>query len=133
MRAAVDRLSLWQELETDWLLLDAEIMPRSAKAGALIESQYAPVAVSSRAGLQSAVEALGRAASRGVPVQVLAEKFSHRAKRATAYAVAWAPYVWPLSGVDDLRIAPFHLLAGEGRLWFDRDHVWRRLPRRRRG
>jgi protein phosphatase len=30
----------------------------------------------------------------------------------------------PVSGVDDLRIAPFHLLASEGRVWFDRDHVW---------
>jgi protein phosphatase len=27
-------------------------------------------------------------------------------------------------GADDLRVAPFHLLAGEGRVWFDQDHVW---------
>jgi protein phosphatase len=29
-----------------------------------------------------------------------------------------------VSGVDDLRVAPFHLLASEGRVWFDKDHVW---------
>ena len=40
------------------------------------------------------------------------------------YGKAWAPYVWPVSGVDDLRVAPFHLLASEGRVWFDHDHVW---------
>jgi protein phosphatase len=124
LRTAIDRLSLWEELETDWLLLDAEIMPWSAKAGSLIESQYAPVAVSSRAGLHAALDALARASSRGVPSEMLAQKFADRAARATAYTAAWEPYVWPVSGVDDLRIAPFHLLASEGRVWFDRDHVW---------
>lgn len=38
--------------------------------------------------------------------------------------MAWEPYVWLVSGVDDLRVAPFHLLASEGRVWFDQDHVW---------
>ena len=41
---AVQAVGLWDELQTDWLLLDAEIMPWSAKASSLIESQYAPVA-----------------------------------------------------------------------------------------
>jgi protein phosphatase len=124
LRAALDRLSLWEELETDWLLFDAEIMPWSAKAGALIESQYAPVAVSSHAGLSVAIQALDRAASRSVPVDTLRQKFAERAARANAYARAWEPYVWPVSSVDDLRVAPFHLLASEGRTWFDRDHLW---------
>ena len=44
--------------------------------------------------------------------------------RAGGYAKAWAPYVWSVSSVDDLKIAPFHLLASEGRVWFDQDHVW---------
>ena len=44
LRSAIDGAGLWEELDTDWLLLDAEIMPWSAKAGSLIESQYAPVA-----------------------------------------------------------------------------------------
>jgi len=122
LRVAIGEL--WEQLETDWLLLDAEIMPWSAKAGALIESQYAPVAVSSRAGLQAAIEAFRRASERGIPVDVLNEKFKDRATRASAYGTAWEPYVWPVSGVDDLRVAPFHLLASEGRVWFDQDHVW---------
>jgi protein phosphatase len=124
LRAAADRLGLWEDLSTDWLLLDAEIMPWSAKAGALIASQYAPVAVSSHAGLTVANEALRRAADRGVPVGTLLDRFLDRAQRAEAYSRAWEPYVWPVSGIDDLRVAPFHLLASEGRVWFDHDHVW---------
>jgi protein phosphatase len=124
LRAAVDAIGAWEEFATDWLLLDTEIMPWSAKAGALIDSQYAPVAISSQAGLAAVNEALARARTRGVPVEALQARFLDRARRAEAYSHAWAPYVWPVSGVDDLRVAPFHLLASEGRVWFDRDHVW---------
>jgi protein phosphatase len=124
LRSALDRLSLWDQFQTDWFLLDAEIMPWSAKASSLIENQYAPVAVSSRAGLQAAREALARASARGIPTEALGAKFADRAARAAAYGTAWEPYVWPVSGIDDLRIAPFHLLASEGKVWFDRDHLW---------
>jgi polynucleotide kinase-phosphatase len=124
LRAAVDAAGLWAELSTDWLLLDAEIMPWSAKAGALIDSQYAPVAASSRAGLAAAAEALGRAAARGVETGELRARMLDRARRADLYSRAWAPYVWQVDSVDDLRVAPFHVLASEGALHFDRDHLW---------
>jgi protein phosphatase len=124
LRTTVNAAGLWDELSTDWLLLDAEIMPWSAKAGALIDAQYAPVAASSRAGLGTASAALARASARGVPADALAARYADRQDRAALYARAWEPYVWPVSGVDDLRVAPFHLLASEGRVWFDQDHLW---------
>jgi protein phosphatase len=124
LRFAADAAGLWDELETQWLLLDAEIMPWSAKAGSLIESQYAPVAASSRAGFAAAAEAFTRAASRGLDIVAVRDRFDDRAQRAARYGHAFTPYVWPVGGVGDLRLAPFHLLASEGRVWFDRDHVW---------
>ncbi len=124
LRRAADGAGLWDELNTDWLLLDAEIMPWSAKASALIENQYAPVAASANAGLKAAHEAARRAAERGVPVDALRDKLAARAIRAAQYAKAWAPYVWPVSRPADLKVAPFHLLASEGATHFDRDHVW---------
>lgn len=124
LRRAVDAAGLWDELSTDWLLLDAEIMPWSAKAGSLIEGQYAPVAAAAKAGLSAATEALTRAATNGAPTEELVARFADRGRRAGLYAKAWEPYVWPVQGVDDLKVAPFHLLASEGRVWFDQDHVW---------
>lgn len=121
---AVSRAGLWEELASEWLLLDAEIMPWSAKASALIEQQYVPVALSSEAGLGAAVAALTAASARDAPVEALLARFADRASRAKAYARAWEPYVWPVSSIDDLKIAPFHMLASEGRVWFDRDHAW---------
>ena len=85
LRSRADRIGLWEEMSTDWLLLDAEIMPWSAKAGTLIESQYAPVAISSHAGLKAANEAFHRAASRGVPLGKLLDRFLDRAQRAAVF------------------------------------------------
>jgi len=124
LRNAIGSAGLWSVLKTDWLLLDAEIMPWSAKAGSLIENQYAPVAASSRAGLAAAAEALTRAGERGLEVANLRARLADRAQRAERYGKAWAPYVWPVTCADDLKVAPFHLLASEARVWFDQDHVW---------
>jgi protein phosphatase len=124
LRLAVDKAGLWDEIASDWLLLDAEIMPWSAKAGSLIESQYAPVAASSHAGLAAAADALAHAAERGLDVAGLRDRFIDRVRRAALYGKAWAPYIWPVTSIADLKVAPFHLLASEGRVWFDQDHVW---------
>jgi len=124
LRAACDAAALWAELKTDWLLFDAEIMPWSAKASALIEQQYAPVAAASRAGLTLAHEAAARAAARGSPVEALRDRFASRLEKAEFYARAWRPYVWPVNSLDDLKVAPFHLLASEGATHFDKDHHW---------
>jgi PNKP (polynucleotide 5'-kinase/3'-phosphatase) family adenylyltransferase-like protein len=104
--------------------VDAEIMPWSAKASSLIESQYAPVAESSRTGFAAAAEAFARAGDRGLEIAAIRDRFADRAERASRYSKAWAPYVWPVAGVGDLRVAPFHLLASDRRVWFDHDHVW---------
>jgi protein phosphatase len=124
LRHAAEASGIWEELATDWLLWDAEIMPWSAKASSLIEQQYEPVAAAARAGLSAALEAARRAAARGVPVQPMADRLTARLGKAESYAEAWRPYSWPVRSVDDLKVAPFHLLASEGAVHFDKDHAW---------
>lgn len=122
VRAACDAAGLWAELSTDWALFDCEIMPWSAKAASLIEGQYGPVAAAAVAGLSAAQAAIARASARGVSLDPA--PITQRLTRAQAYQKAWAPYVWPVSGIDDIRIAPFHLLATETGVHVDRDHSW---------
>jgi protein phosphatase len=43
---------------------------------------------------------------------------------ANQFVEAYRQYCWPVEGVGDLKLAPFHLLASEGRVHTDRDHVW---------
>ena len=142
LRAAADRVGLWSELGTDWLLLDAELLPWSLKAEGLLRDQFASVAASAGAALPAAAEALEAFAARGVtsasgasgaPSASAAEagelltRIRERADAATAFAAAYRRYRWPTGGDDPLtgvRLAPFQLLAGEGVTWADRDHLW---------
>ena len=124
MRAAADRAGLWDTLETDWLCLDAEIMPWSAKAQGLIREQYAPVGAAARIGLDATLSALKAAAARGLDVSSLYAHTEGRADQARRYADAYRGYCWDVAGLDDLRIAPFHILASESGVHMDRDHNW---------
>ena len=40
------------------------------------------------------------------------------------YQRAYQQYCWPVRSIADLKLAPFHLLATEGRVHTDKDHVW---------
>lgn len=40
------------------------------------------------------------------------------------YTQAYRSYCWPVRGLADLRLAPFHLLASEGEVHSGRDHEW---------
>ena len=115
---------LWDELGTTWVLWDAEIMPWSLKAQSLIDRQYAPVGAAAVAGLEALDGAIAAARARGVDLDGLAARSGARLGNARAYRDAYNRYVAPFAGVGDVRIAPFHLLASEGAVHSDKDHLW---------
>lgn len=124
VRAAVDAAGLWDELGTGWLLLDAELLPWSAKAEPLLRGQYASVGAAARSALPAAVAELSRAASRGLDVAALLDRTRARQDNAAAFADAYRRYVWPVDGLDGVQLAPFQLLATEDATWHDRPHPW---------
>lgn len=58
VRAAIDGSGLWEELRTNWMVLDCELMPWSAKAQKLVRQQYAAVGAAACAALSEAEMAL---------------------------------------------------------------------------
>ncbi|MDB5072803.1 MAG: metallophosphoesterase [Candidatus Eremiobacteraeota bacterium] len=124
LSAALERSGFWTRFGTDWLCLDAELMPWSAKAQALVDAQYAPVGEAAVAGLDAAAAELRTAVARGVNATALLERVQARGDAALRYVDAFRRYVRPVRGVDDLVLAPFHLLATEGAVYDDRDHMW---------
>jgi protein phosphatase len=124
VRSAATSCGLLTELESTWLLLDAEIMPWSAKAGQLLRDQYAAVGAAARAALPAAESVLSAALSRGLDVAGLLERTSARARNADAFAAAYQRYCWPVSGLDGVRVAPFQVLASEGASHAARPHSW---------
>jgi polynucleotide kinase-phosphatase len=114
--SCIGAAGLWEELSTDWLLLDAELMPWSLKAGSLLRTQYAAVGAAAGAAFPGALAALEAAHDRGVPVGELLTRQRERAADAAAFTEAYRRYCWTTGdGMEGARLAPFQILATEGR------------------
>jgi protein phosphatase len=121
---AATQAGLWDTLGSNWFCLDAELMPWSAKAQGLIAEQYRPVAVAAGAATAAAASVVRQAMVRGVDAAPLLERMEARQANAAAYTRAFEHYVWPVHNIADLKLAPFHLLAGEGKVHIDQCHDW---------
>src|SRR6266540_838464 len=121
---ALDQAGFWEKLKTDWVCLDCELMPWSAKAQELIRQQYAAVGAAASAALPEAVEALQAASRRDIDVTALLERYQERRDFVTRFVESYRHYCWPVESVKDLKLAPFHVLATEGTVHADKDHLW---------
>ena len=122
VRRATATSGLWDELNTDWLLLDCELMPWSLKARELIQQQYAPVGAAARTAL---AEELTTLETRPIPeLASLAEKRRTQLADIEAFSAVYRRYTWDVNGVGDLRLAPFHLLASHNHVHSSEPHSW---------
>jgi len=124
VRSALDAAGLWHELGTEWLVLDCELLPWSAKAEDLLRRQYAAVGASGSRALRAEAAVARAASSRGVDVGDLDDRLTERAAMLDDYITAYGQYCWPIESIEDLKLAPFQLLAGEGETLALRDHEW---------
>jgi protein phosphatase len=125
LRRACTSNGFWDEFASDWFCCDCELMPWSAKAQELLKNQYAAVGSAARAGLAEAVDLLEQASLR-LPTEIapLLDHYRNRRHMVNRYVDAYRAYCWPVNSVADLKLAPFHLLASEGKVHVDRDHIW---------
>lgn len=138
VRRSLDNSGFWEEFKTDWVCLDCELMPWSAKAQALLQEQYAPTGLAGRIALEEALMSLQQAAARDLKswdlaantsgqntdINVLLDRFSQRQGMLENYVQAYRRYCWPVNSIDDFKLAPFHILATEGATHLSRDHEW---------
>ena len=124
LRGAISRAGWWEQFASDWFVLDCELMPWSAKARELIRHQYAPVGAAGELALSAAVPALELAANRGLDIGELHQNTAARLEAVQRYRAAYGRYCWEVNTLDDYRLAPFHLLASQGKVHIDKDHVW---------
>lgn len=124
VQSAISAAGIWEEFKTEWLCLDCELMPWSAKAQELLRLQYAPAGAAARAALPDAIAALETTAAQNPEVTSLAEHYRQRLEMAEKYVAAYREYCWSVTSLSDLRLAPFHLLATEGAVHTKKDHVW---------
>lgn len=123
VRNAVEQAGIWDSLKTDWVCLDCELMPWSAKAQELLRQQYAPTGAAARAALPAAIGALSQAQQIPEAASLL-ESYKQRTEAAERYVDAYRQYCWTVNSLSDLKLAPFHLLASEGAVHTSKDHIW---------
>ncbi|SDJ68413.1 polynucleotide kinase-phosphatase [Actinopolyspora mzabensis] len=124
IHAAVGRTGLWEELDTDWLLLDTELLPWNAKAAGLIDERYAGTATAAESTLRSTLRGLREAERRGVDVAALRARFETRYTDVERFRTAYRSYCHPVDGTEGVRLAPFRLLASEGRAYSETEQEW---------
>ncbi len=122
---AFEAAGLWVELETDWALLDAELLPWNAKAQGLLREQYAPTGAAGAATLAALSTVLQSATERGLTGMAEAHtRTTERQEALEKYCTAYRQYCTPNLTLDGVKLAPFHLLAAEGKTFFEQDHPW---------
>ncbi|MCW5625173.1 MAG: polynucleotide kinase-phosphatase [Burkholderiales bacterium] len=122
--SALDRADFWSRFDTTWFCFDCELMPWSVKAEELLRTQYAPTGAAADAAIAAASAVIKQAVARGIELTDLAASFHERADLTGRYIAAYRQYCWPVHGVADIKVAPFHLLASEGHAHVDKSHVW---------
>ncbi len=124
LRLALEHAKFWEQFKTDWVCLDCELMPWSIKAQGLLLKQYAAVGAASRGALSQVVSLLDLARERGLEPGDLAGRYRQRSDLARQYVQAYRQYCWPVNSLNDLKLAPFHVLATQGEVHADKDHLW---------
>jgi hypothetical protein len=114
----------WERHQTEWVILDCELMPWSAKAQTLLQGQYAAVGASAKNAIPDAVKALKQAAARGIDIGALEQKYNQKQEMVEQYIKSYGKYCWPVHSVNDYKLAPFHILGTEGAVHIDKSHEW---------
>ncbi len=129
----------WDDFATDWVVFDAELLPWSEKARLLLKTQYGPVGRAGRESLKAASELIESAAKtlaasqnveeikasdRDLDLKVLSDHYREKKAALDGYVDAYREYCWDVESADDIKIAPFHLLAVEKNVFSDKIHLW---------
>lgn len=119
------KTNFWEKFNTDWVCLDAELMPWSAKAQALLKDQYAAVGAAAGGALPEVQKALQSAVDRGIKDALPSlEKFAVKNNAISKYVKAYQNYCWTVNSIDDYKLAPFHILATEGQVHVNKTNEW---------
>lgn len=124
LNEALINSEFYERFDTDWVCLDTELMPWSAKAQALLQTQYAAVGTAATHALAEVTDALKQLAARDANGETLLAEYGERQQEAEQFTAAYQRYCWPVNSLDDYKLAPFHIMASEGKLWTDENHEW---------
>ncbi|WP_339287098.1 polynucleotide kinase-phosphatase [Paenibacillus sp. FSL R5-0486] len=110
--------------QTEFVLLDAEIVPWNLKARELIASQYAHVAEASMMDRSTVLDKLREAQAAGRNVEEWLQETVGKLANAETFRDVFQKYCWDVEDIGDIRIAPFHTLAHSTGAFWEQTHEW---------
>ncbi|MEH7505696.1 polynucleotide kinase [Neobacillus drentensis] len=119
-----DLSGYFEKYNTDFVLMDAEILPWNLKAKDLILNQYAHVGEMALLDRSKLKEQLEKAAENGRDVASWLEETDEKIHNAQVFNEVYQKYCWETEGLAGIQIAPFHTLAHSNETFFDRPHTW---------
>lgn len=124
LNADLVQAGYFTRFNTEMLLLDAEIIPWNLKARELIATQYAHVAEAAKMDREHLLVKLRQAEAAGRDVSGWVQEMEAKLQSVQVFRQAFQQYCWDVSGLEGIRIAPFHILAHSGQSFFDHSHIW---------
>lgn len=112
----------FEQFNTDFVLMDAEILPWNLKAHHLIDQQYETVAENALMDRHKMIEKLR--ATDDVDVTDWLAEYTDKYKNAARFDAVFKNYCWPTNELSGIQIAPFHILAHSSSTNFHQPHSW---------
>lgn len=112
----------FEQFNTSFVLMDAEILPWNLKAHHLIDQQYETVAENALMDRYKLMDKLQR--TEHVDVTSWLEEYTHKYKNAAKFDAVFKNYCWPTNELSGIQIAPFHILAHSSSTNFHQPHSW---------
>lgn len=109
---------------TEFLLLDAEIMPWNLKAKELIRNQYAHVAENAILDRRILYDKLKNTINSNKELQFWLNEVEEQLNNAHVFKKVFQQYCWDINEIDNIQIAPFHVLAHSNETFFEMSHTW---------
>ncbi|RBW69663.1 polynucleotide kinase-phosphatase [Bacillus taeanensis] len=114
----------FEKYDTEYVLMDAEIMPWNLKAKELISSQYAHVSENAILDRRKLTHKIATAAEENEQLKIWLKEYEQKLENAEIFKEVFQKYCWDIKDNNDIQIAPFHILAHSNETLFHKPHVW---------
>ncbi|MEI5907699.1 polynucleotide kinase-phosphatase [Bacillus spongiae] len=114
----------FQKYETDYVLLDAEIMPWNLKAKELISKQYAHVSENASLDRTMIKSKLEKSINNNKDLEAWFAEYDEKLNNAHIFKEVFQKYCWEIEDINQIQIAPFHVLAHSNETFFNKPHTW---------
>lgn len=120
----LDQQNFWQEFQTDWVCFEAVLSPKNFRQEELFATNYAKRSYATEFLYTKVIDSLSQSEKQGARVQGLIKYYEERKYLGENDVTLYSKYFWPVSRIQDLKIAPVHLLATQGKNYFAQEHLW---------